>query len=287
MAKIIREKKIIKPLSLVALVLFGYFLFNLSHVVLANHYYNSYLSQLNRTYNDDIDSLNLERYIESMDAAIAEGVETPTFVAQAAAALSTVKTISAAEKPRPVATSIIASKINLSNIDRSRPTASASAVWDPNARGYYGTVHITGANITRNLYYVYSSNAQSQIDAGRTVMVGKGLMSQYGYRYICAHNTGSGFRNLVYARAGDKVTITTNFGIFVYRIKTCVIANAVQQNGHSLIMYNNTEVSQLTSAYGCSLFLYTCYPIGVANPTQRYVCFAYLESYTPPAGVDY
>ncbi len=79
---------------------------------------------------------------------------------------------------------------------------------------------------------------------------------------ISGHNNGK-FNALQHLKVGDTVVITTNYGIFEYRVRECVVKDRSDPTAANLQQEKE------------ELILYTCYPFSMLGLTrQRYFVYA-------------
>lgn len=135
------------------------------------------------------------------------------------------------------------------------------------ARGaLYARLTIEACSLETDLYFDDSDEALSRGGVGQyygTKIPGYGTPI-----LICGHNNGK-FNALQYVNVGDVVTITTNYGVYEYKIRETAVKDADDPSAIDL-----TQEKE-------ELILYTCYPFSTLRLT-RYRFFVYADKISGP-----
>lgn len=138
-------------------------------------------------------------------------------------------------------------------------TVSEKQVQMPAYGAHYAKFEIANASISADLYF-----------GDNSAILKKGLGQFYGSSIpgygkpilISGHNNGA-FNRLQYVKAGDIATITTNYGVYQYKVAGTRIAQSTDTSAYDL-KQNNEQ-----------LILYTCYPFNTLGLTsQRFFVYA-------------
>lgn len=126
---------------------------------------------------------------------------------------------------------------------------------------WLGTVSVEGTRINCNLYYG-DSETQFSKGAGARAESDCALPGQSGTLFIGGH-TGSYFSDLGSAQIGGIITVSTYWGDYLYKITNTAVIEETQTD---LCGWGATEETCI---------LYTCYPLGMIQPTPyRYLVYA-------------
>ena len=129
-----------------------------------------------------------------------------------------------------------------------------------------GGLQISGTSVNCALYYGDNS---AELKAGAGIYPGSKIPGQGGTILVAGHTT-SYFRDFESVQTGALITITTNYGEYTYRVTDMQVATDTDSSAYDL---NAAEEN---------IILYTCYPFGIATPTNlRY--FIYGEFVSGPA----
>ncbi len=148
-------------------------------------------------------------------------------------------------------------------------TVSEALVEMPTYGTHYANLEISSASIATDLYFGDSS---AVLKRGVGQYMGSSLPGYGKPLLIGGHNNGA-FGQLQYVAVGDTVMITTNYGVYRYRVTETRVAVSTDKNAYDL----NQEKEQL--------ILYTCYPFNTLGLTsQRY--FVYADKVSGPVIVS-
>lgn len=130
----------------------------------------------------------------------------------------------------------------------------------PKRGALYAKLLIKSVGMETDVYFDDSDAALSRGGVGQSY---SSKIPGYGKPIlISGHNNGK-FNALQHVSVGDIVTITTNYGIYEYRIRECVVKDKDDPGAVEL----NKEEEEL--------ILYTCYPFTMLGLTrQRYFVYA-------------
>jgi sortase A len=123
---------------------------------------------------------------------------------------------------------------------------------------HYAQIEIPSMSVSANLYFGDSS---AVLKKGVGQYIGSSIPGYGRPLLIGGHNNGA-FNVLQHIKTGDIVTITTNYGIYRYKITGTKIADQSDKTA-----YNLSQKKE-------QLILYTCYPFNTLGlTTKRYFVF--------------
>lgn len=161
--------------------------------------------------------------------------------------------------------SIFNNNSNLSGIE----TVKEADIEMPSYGTHYARLEIKSASVTADLYFGDSSKV---LKKGVGQYIGSFIPGYGRPLLIGGHNNGA-FNGLQHVKPGDIVTITTNYGIYEYRVTETKIANQKDKGTYDLSL--NEEL----------LVLYTCYPFNTLGLTSKRF-FVYGEKISGPVIVS-
>lgn len=153
---------------------------------------------------------------------------------------------------------------SLGNLFSSAPaqqgkTVKLSGIAFPQYGTKFGRLTIPSASIKADLYF---GDGSEELKKGVGLYNGSFIPGYGGTILIAGHNH-TYFHRLGQAKAGDTITIETNYGSYQYRITKTQVKNATDKTAYDL----NGEKENLV--------LYTCYPFDCIGLTpQRYYVYA-------------
>lgn len=149
--------------------------------------------------------------------------------------------------------------------EESKDTVDMSEVQIPSFGTHYANISIPAISVEAPLYYGDSSAALS---SGIGQYNGS-FMPGFGRPILVSGHNNSYFNSLQYIENGDEVIITTNYGVYKYKVFETRIA------------YYNDKSAYDLSAQEETLIMYTCYPFDTLGLTpQRF--FVYAEKISGP-----
>ena len=141
-------------------------------------------------------------------------------------------------------------------------TIALSEITYPQNGDLYGKIVVAGTNVDAPLYY---GDATKQLNLGAGTYMdhpGAGIPGEGKTILIAGHNN-TFFNGLQDVKEGDKVSIDTHYGRYVYEVTEMRVANASNND-----TYDFTRSDE-------NLILYTCYPFDAFGLTpQRYFVYA-------------
>ena len=161
--------------------------------------------------------------------------------------------------------SIFKSNGNLAGIE----TVKEADIEMPSYGTHYARLEIKSASVAADLYFGDSS---AVLKKGVGQFIGSFIPGYGRPLLIGGHNNGA-FNSLQYVKQGDIVTITTNYGVYEYRITETKIADHKDKGTYNLSL--NKE----------QLVLYTCYPFDTLGLTSKRF-FVYGEKILGPVIVS-
>ncbi len=146
-------------------------------------------------------------------------------------------------------------------------TIKGSRIVYPKYGEQFGTIEIGSINLLQNLFFGDSDNNLSR---GVAQYSGSSFPGEGSTCLIAGHNTNSIFGRLSEVSEGDEVKITTNYGVYVYRVARTEVLPEDKAEA-TVNLDSNVE----------NLVLYTCYPFNsLGDYSQRY--FVYCEYVSGP-----
>ena len=139
----------------------------------------------------------------------------------------------------------------------------ASEIEFPKYGNHFGKLVIEDTNINTDLFF---GDGTQQLKNGAGVYNGSAIPG-YGKTVLIGGHNHTHFKDLKNAQVGSKVTITTNYGEYVYEITQTAIKKATDKTAYDL------------SASEENLVLYTCYPFNSwgLTPDRYFVYGKYLS----------
>ncbi len=139
-------------------------------------------------------------------------------------------------------------------------TIDGNTIVYPKRGALYAKLAIESVGLITDVYFDDSDAALSRGGVGQNY---SSKIPGYGKPIlISGHNNGK-FNALQHVKVGDVVTITTNYGIYEYQIRECVVKDKDDPGAVDL----TKDQEELT--------LYTCYPFTMLGLTrQRYFVYA-------------
>ena len=129
-----------------------------------------------------------------------------------------------------------------------------------------GGLQISGTSVNCDLYY---GDDAPELKAGAGIYPGSKIPGQGGTILVAGHTT-SYFRDFESVQTGALITLTTQYGEYTYRVTNMQVASDTDSSAYDL------------DAAEENIILYTCYPFGIATPTDlRY--FIYGEFVSGPS----
>lgn len=139
----------------------------------------------------------------------------------------------------------------------------ASSVTFPRAGTRYGQITIEGTSINAPLFF---GDGSRELRSGAGQYTGSSFPGLGGTVLIGAHNN-TYFSDLGSARPGAKITLKTNYGVYVYEVTDAAVRRA-----------DDTSAFDLRAKQE-NIVLYTCYPFNMLGLTpQRYFVWGRLVS---------
>ena len=146
-------------------------------------------------------------------------------------------------------------------------TIKASRIVYPKYGEQFGTIEIGSLGLLQNLFFGDSANNLSR---GVAQFAGSSFPGEGSTCLIAGHNTEAMFGRLSEVLEGDEVKITTNYGVYVYKVTRM----------ETVFLDKAEEAAKLDSNVE-NLVLYTCYPFNsLGDYSQRY--FVYCEYVSGP-----
>lgn len=139
----------------------------------------------------------------------------------------------------------------------------------PSYGTHYARLEIESASVAADLYFGDSS---SVLKKGVGQYIGSFIPGYGRPLLIGGHNNGA-FNGLQYVKKGDIVTITTNYGIYNYKVTETRIASYKDKGLYNLSLKEE------------QLVLYTCYPFNTLGLTSKRF-FVYGEKISGPVIVS-
>lgn len=157
---------------------------------------------------------------------------------------------------------------NSASSENTGDTVDMSQVQIPSYGTHYANLSIDSVSIDAPLYFGDSSAALSQ----GVAQYNGSFLPGFGRPILISGHNNSYFNSLQYISVGDEITITTNYGVYKYKVTETKIA-----------AYNDKTAYDL-AAQEENLILYTCYPFDTLGLTpQRF--FVYADKVSGPAVV--
>jgi sortase A len=165
---------------------------------------------------------------------------------------------------KPDYSSRIASIFNGNSNSLNAETVNEKDIQMPNYGTHYARLEIESASIKTDLYFGDSS---AVLKKGVGQYIGSSIPGYGKPLLIGGHNNGT-FKGLQYVKVNDIVIITTNYGIYKYKITKTRITNYTDKSS-----YNLSQPKE-------QLILYTCYPFGevAGDRSSRYFVYCDLIS---------
>ena len=139
----------------------------------------------------------------------------------------------------------------------------ASEVTFPSVGDKYGILTIEGTEVNADLYF---GDGRRELRLGLGQYNGSCFPGTGGTVLISGHNN-SAFKDLKSAKVGDKVSLRTNYGMYVYEITGTAIKKNTDKTAYDL--FKDEE----------NLVLYTCYPFDKLGITaDRYFVYGKIVS---------
>ena len=123
----------------------------------------------------------------------------------------------------------------------------------PSYGTHYARLEIESASVRTNLYFGDSS---AVLKKGVGQYIGSNIPGYGRPILIGGHNNGD-FNKLQFVKKGDIATITTNYGIYKYKITGTKIASYSNKSSYDLSQQKE------------QLILYTCYPFNTLGLTSK------------------
>ncbi len=154
--------------------------------------------------------------------------------------------------------------VNLSEITGG--VLKGSEVHFPSFGDKLGTLTITGESGTYVDTALYFGDDAEQLRNGVGVYLGSSLPG-YGSTVLVAGHNHTWFKPTKNAAVGDTVTITTYYGVYVYKITEIAVKQSNDESHYDLL------------ADGENLVMYTCYPFGSIGitPTRYFIYGEYVS----------
>ena len=128
----------------------------------------------------------------------------------------------------------------------------------------YGTFEIPKINVKYDLYF---GDSYAVLDKGVGQYTGSYIPGYGGTTLLCTHNNK--VRRIMELNEGDEIILTTNYGVYTYKVREMKIVHKDDKDSYSISTENN------------DLKFYTCYPLNKpSNATQRLFVTAELVSGT-------
>ncbi len=139
-------------------------------------------------------------------------------------------------------------------------TIKSSRIVYPKIGEQFGLIEIGSIGLQQNLFFGDSPNNLSR---GVAQFAGSSFPGEGSTCLLAGHNTKNIFGRLSEVKEGDLVQITTNYGVYVYKVTTtAVVSEAEAENAVSL----DSKVENLV--------LYTCYPFNsLGRYSQRFIVY--------------
>ena len=148
---------------------------------------------------------------------------------------------------------------NSASSENTGDTVDMSQVQIPSYGTHYANLSIDSVSIDAPLYFGDSSAALSQ----GVAQYNGSFLPVFGRPILISGHNNSYFNSLQYISVGDEITITTNYGVYKYKVTETKIA-----------AYNDKTAYDL-AAQEENLILYTCYPFDTLGLTpQRFFVYA-------------
>ncbi len=150
--------------------------------------------------------------------------------------------------------------------DDSKEVIDGNDIRFPTRGALYARLTIESCSLETDVYFDDSDEALSRGGVGQNYGT---KIPGYGKPIlICGHNNGK-FNALQHVKVGDVVTITTNYGVYQYKIRETVVKDKDDPTA--------VDLSQEKE----ELILYTCYPFTTLRLT-RYRFFVYADKISGP-----
>lgn len=148
---------------------------------------------------------------------------------------------------------------NSASSENTGDTVDMSQVQIPSYGTHYANLSIDSVSIDAPLYFGDSSAALSQ----GVAQYNGSFLPGFGRPILISGHNNSYFNSIQYISVGDEITITTNYGVYKYKVTETKIA-----------AYNDKTAYDL-AAQEENLILYTCYPFDTLGLTpQRFFVYA-------------
>lgn len=118
---------------------------------------------------------------------------------------------------------------------------------------HYARLKVESASIVADLYFGDSS---AVLKKGVGQYIGSSIPGYGRPILIGGHNNGA-FNSLQFVKDGDIITITTNYGIYQYKVSATKIADHKDKSAYDLSQQKE------------QLILYTCYPFNTLGLTSK------------------